>query len=30
MPYGRPLKGKSRRVAVTSPSPVVLLDIIDN
>lgn len=30
MPYGRPLKGKSRRVSVTIHSPVGLLDIIDN
>lgn len=28
--YGRPLKGKSRRVSVTIHSPVGLLDIIDN
>lgn len=30
MPYGRPLKGKSRRVSVTIHSPVGLLDVIDN
>lgn len=30
MPYGRPLKGKSRRVSVTVHTPVGLLDIIDN
>ena len=30
MPYGRPLKGKSRRVSVAIHSPVGLLDIIDN
>lgn len=30
MPYGRPLKGKSRRVSVTIHTPVGLLDVIDN
>ena len=30
MPYGRPMKGKSRRVSVTVHTPVGLLDIIDN